>query len=43
VPLVGMSEDLVAEGFVTSLARPGGISRESVCSRQNSTANDRTF
>ena len=23
VPLIGMSEDLVAEGFVTSLARPG--------------------
>jgi putative ABC transport system substrate-binding protein len=24
VPLIGMSEDLVAEGLVTSLARPGG-------------------
>jgi putative tryptophan/tyrosine transport system substrate-binding protein len=24
VPLVGMSEDMVAEGLVTSLARPGG-------------------
>src|SRR5262249_58048863 len=24
VPLIGMSEDMVAEGLVTSLARPGG-------------------
>ena len=24
IPLVGMSEDMVAEGLVTSLARPGG-------------------
>src|SRR5262245_61424206 len=43
IPLVGMSEDMVAEGLVTSLARRAATLRESVCSRPNSTANDRTF
>ena len=43
VPLVGMSEDMVAEGLVASLARPAATSRASVCSPPNSTANGRIF
>ena len=43
VPLIGLSEDLVAEGLVTSLARPGGNITRIICWPRSSTGNDRTF
>src|SRR5262249_7753297 len=44
IPLIGMTEDMVAEGFAASLARPGGnITGISLLSRPSSTASDRTY
>jgi putative ABC transport system substrate-binding protein len=44
VPLIGMTEDMVADGLVASLARPeANTSRGSVCFHPNWMANGRTF
>ena len=42
VPVVALSEDMVAEGLVKSLARPGGTLPASVCCHQNSMENVKT-
>ena len=43
VPLVGMTEDMVAAGLVKSLAHPAATPPASACSRLNSTANARIY
>ena len=42
IPLIGMTNDMVADGLVKSLARPGGNTTEPACSPRNSTASART-
>ena len=41
MPLIGMTEDMVAAGPAASLARPGGNITGSACSRPNSMASGR--
>ena len=42
IPLIGMTNDMVADGLVKSLARPGVTRLESACCLRNSTASART-